>query len=656
MARLTIEQVAAPDFSSTSQILANAAKSFDSGMESAKGLLGKYQEGQMAKADNAILNDIAKLGSEDELNAYLASDALMGKSFSPKMQETIMGLRKGVLGYGQDRANIDSTTSATGRANAAEGRTAAEYLDATNARSERRSLTGEVIAASEEGRTYGDTRWGGTGISDDPQWQKDNLVSIESGNGESWQVNKGAAEAFQGFLTELEGTGYGIKSSGGFNYRPIRGSKTGKLSEHGKGLAVDLNAETNGLGSETTDLPPNVSEIAAKYGLKWGGDFKGRKDPMHFEYIVPGGSQPVSENPAGAGGPAAARLADAIKNSLYMDPADGLKLMQTAWDSQSAGQTAIDTAEAKRVSEVTAAGTLAAIQDPGNITGVGVQQDVLRTPGVPAAAALAAAEEAGRLANGPMAGVVAPPTVADPLVAASMAAANQADANSAAKDQGFAAVQRADGYEASGDVAQALIDDVGGLTEGSGLSKNYVQTQIERIAETTGVTVPQAAATLADMKDSGVSLEDMLNGVNPEMDAQIAKRAQSLYSEDTLKGVSERKIELDKASASRAAAELSLTTAQTKAAKLPEGSPEREAADAQIAQLKDTLLVQKTPQEMDKMFTDYIRNTGMASRLDGLSPDSAEFFKAMSDLENTIMGDKSLSPGEKELLIKKVRG
>jgi len=134
-----------------------------------------------------------------------------------------------------------------------------------------------------------DPRWGGGGISDDPQWQAENLVTIESGNGESWQVNKLAAAAFQGFLTELEATGYGIKSSGGFNYRPIRGSKTGKLSEHGKGLAIDLNAETNPLGSEVTDLPPNVSEIAAKYGLKWGGDFKGRKDPMHFEYVVNGG-------------------------------------------------------------------------------------------------------------------------------------------------------------------------------------------------------------------------------------------------------------------------------------------------------------------------------------------------------------------------------
>ena len=168
-----------------------------------------------------------------------------------------------------------------------------------------------------------DPRWGGAGVSDDPEWQKENLVTIQSGNGESWQVNKLAAAAFQGFLTELEATGYGIKSSGGFNYRPIRGSKTGKLSEHGKGLAIDLNAETNGLGSETTDLPPNVSEIAAKYGLKWGGDFKGRKDPMHFEYVV------------GGGGPAGMPV-DSLPKEDQGTPSGTISLASGSSDSQRA--------------------------------------------------------------------------------------------------------------------------------------------------------------------------------------------------------------------------------------------------------------------------------------------------------------------------------
>lgn len=659
MARLTIEQVAAPDFSSTSQILANAGKAFDSGLESAKGLLGKYQEGQMLKADNLILNDIAKLGSEEELNAYLNSDALQGKIFSPKMQETILGLRKGVLGYGQDRANIDSTTSATSRLNAAEGRTAAEYTDGVNARSELRDITGAVVDAQVAGRRDG-WEWGGTGVSNTAEWQEANLTTIESGNGESWQVNKLAADSFKGFLTELEATGYGIKSSGGFNYRPIRGSKTGKLSEHGSGLAIDLNAETNGLGSTTTDLPPNVSEIAAKYGLKWGGDFKGRKDPMHFEYIGDGsrpkdGGGPVTQNPASGG--AGDALAAAIKNSVYMTPDQALDLLKTGYDAQDIGQGAIDTAEKKRVDEAIAAGTLSAIQNPGNLTGTAVQQDVLRLPGqLPASALLAGAENAGNLAFGSMSGVVAPATAADPLVTASMAAAAEADANTAAKDPSFAAVQNAENFESSGDVAQALIDNTGGLVDGSGMDKNYVENQIGRIAEVNGVTIAQAAATLADMTKAGIPLADMLTGNDPDMDAQIGKRAQDLYNDEALKVAADKKFALQKRAAGREKAELLLSTAQTRAAKLPEGSPERDAAEAEISSLKESLLAGQTPAETDKMFTDYIRKTGMASRLDGLSPSDPDFARAMMQLEETIKTDKSLSNAEKELLIKKVRG
>jgi hypothetical protein len=32
-------------------------------------------------------------------------------------------------------------------------------------------------------------------------------------------------------------------------------------------------------------MPANVREIAAKYGLIWGGDWSGSsRDPMHFEW------------------------------------------------------------------------------------------------------------------------------------------------------------------------------------------------------------------------------------------------------------------------------------------------------------------------------------------------------------------------------------
>ncbi len=134
---------------------------------------------------------------------------------------------------------------------------------------------------------------------DSAEWRAANLSTVGI-NGQEWVVNNAAKDAFQGFLTELAGMGYNATSSGGYNYRLQRGSTT-KMSEHADGMAIDINAATNPQGGGTTDMPANIRELAAKWGLKWGGDFKGdRYDPMHFEFI--GGQREVTttvDTPAG---------------------------------------------------------------------------------------------------------------------------------------------------------------------------------------------------------------------------------------------------------------------------------------------------------------------------------------------------------------------
>jgi hypothetical protein len=143
-----------------------------------------------------------------------------------------------------------------------------------------------------------------------------NQTQIKTPSGKSVTVNKAAAEAFQGFLGELEGTGYKINSIGGFAGADRKKRGQSSLSEHAYGNAIDINPGKNAMGGKGTDMPANVKEIAAKYGLVWGGDWSGGSyDPMHFQW---GGSKPwqnraMASRGAGAG-------ADTEKKELVAAP------------------------------------------------------------------------------------------------------------------------------------------------------------------------------------------------------------------------------------------------------------------------------------------------------------------------------------------------
>lgn len=109
-----------------------------------------------------------------------------------------------------------------------------------------------------------------------------NLTTLATSGGAKFTVNKAVAPNFQGFLNELEAAGYKVdpKQSGGYNYRKIRGGRA--LSEHAYGNAIDINWTANARGTKG-NMPENVGQIAAKYGLTWGGNWK-NPDAMHFEW------------------------------------------------------------------------------------------------------------------------------------------------------------------------------------------------------------------------------------------------------------------------------------------------------------------------------------------------------------------------------------
>lgn len=121
-------------------------------------------------------------------------------------------------------------------------------------------------------------------------WRAKNIRKVTVG-GVTLYVHKEVAPLFIGLITDLNAQGYRIDKGPlddwGYANRDVRG-RPGVKSNHAWGLAVDLNAATNPMtndGRTHTDLPSNVRSLAARWGLRWGGDYSGRKDPMHFEFM-----------------------------------------------------------------------------------------------------------------------------------------------------------------------------------------------------------------------------------------------------------------------------------------------------------------------------------------------------------------------------------
>lgn len=108
------------------------------------------------------------------------------------------------------------------------------------------------------------------------------------------QVAEVFKENFQGFIDELEDSGYTINRIGGYANRSTVSSRS--PSYHASGAAIDINwpprvtnQAPNGYfrprpaNAPVTDMPvATVRALCRKYGLGWGGDWRSADDAMHF--------------------------------------------------------------------------------------------------------------------------------------------------------------------------------------------------------------------------------------------------------------------------------------------------------------------------------------------------------------------------------------
>ncbi|GAA4075799.1 M15 family metallopeptidase [Nocardioides kongjuensis] len=89
------------------------------------------------------------------------------------------------------------------------------------------------------------------------------------------------------FDRKVEDIDAGVWDEWGYAFRPVRGYVA--LSNHASGTAMDLNATQHPLGRADTFSPAEEKLILSRVNgfyagcIRWGGEYRGRPDEMHFE-------------------------------------------------------------------------------------------------------------------------------------------------------------------------------------------------------------------------------------------------------------------------------------------------------------------------------------------------------------------------------------
>lgn len=108
-----------------------------------------------------------------------------------------------------------------------------------------------------------------------------------AGGGVAVNIHKDLAALTAGLLAatrEVHGYVLHQDQTGGFVCRPIGGTRT--ASNHSISTALDINWRENEFSySPRYTLPRSVIDMWRMNGWSWGGDWSGKKDTMHFEWV-----------------------------------------------------------------------------------------------------------------------------------------------------------------------------------------------------------------------------------------------------------------------------------------------------------------------------------------------------------------------------------
>ena len=517
-----VQQVIAPDFNGVGMLMRGANDSFNNAFASANNILAQYQEGQVAKSDAAFLDTIKNATDEKSLTDILAKTDFTKMNLSSEMQKVALGMRNTVLGYDTTRISNNNMVDANNRANAGENRTQTDWVYGNNARDARNAMTPVILGAYVDGQTYGQaSTGGGPPQSDKAAYYTSELIrrgvspAVASGVVMNGIDESGLNPAAIGD----NGNAGGIFQWNGSRFRGLQAYARDQGKDW-KDEQVQLDyfmVENQGSQKDAWSRVVNSQtpqEAAVNFLNHWERPAEVHRARRAAEYSGAAGG--VIPGPGGYTGgqantyvqsPAMRAAIDAMSANPYLDPSVALGFTDNLLGAQVAGQTAISERDTADQALRAAAAQNQIALDPTIMTDTQRQAAMLTTPGLnPLTAQKGAGDLNGLTAPGGALGAIATPAVTtDPTVQAAVEQQNAADQLALSVSGEARKQDLLTKFTSAEDPVAALVEQAnetggGSIFAGVNLDED-TRKAVQTLADAAGVSVPQMAATLADMTD-----------------------------------------------------------------------------------------------------------------------------------------------------------
>jgi len=363
--RLVWNQIQTPDLSAASVALARANQSFNSGLNSAQGILKQYGAGIQQKNDNALAAQLAGLGSEAKFQAFVDKGGLKNLNISPAMRARVLAARRGQVDAAGVRARTGMTAAQTATIRATEGRNAANYAYGVRQRNELASLSSALVAARSEGRKYGNTTTGPQGSAFD-NYINSTIQSESSGNPNARNPNSSATGTAQ--FTNATWAEMMTK------HPELNLTANGRTDPAQSRRALEAFTRDNASFLQSANIPVNEGSLYAAHFLGRGGARAVLSAPDNAMVSNLVSADTIKSNPqlqnmtvgefrqwashkggGGTPGPSVSTARDAFRaalaNSSTLSPNQINALLNQANGAQAAGQGLADTAFAKATTQ-----------------------------------------------------------------------------------------------------------------------------------------------------------------------------------------------------------------------------------------------------------------------------------------------------------------